>query len=110
MLEGRLAATWGGVLRERQATACLDRACRSLKSLRTARVKPRRPRSLEAPPLNQAAATMHASARRSEAVAPRFAVGQLVRARNMNPVGHMRLPCYVVSPRSQELYISRRHQ
>jgi len=53
---------------------------------------------------------MHASARRSEAVAPRFAVGQLVRARNMNPVGHMRLPCYVVSPRSQELYISRRHQ
>jgi nitrile hydratase len=33
-------------------------------------------------------------ARPSEAVAPRFKVGQRVRTRNMNPIGHTRLPRY----------------
>jgi nitrile hydratase len=42
----------------------------------------------------EAAATIRASARRSDAVAPRFKVGQQVRARNINPVGHTRLPRY----------------
>jgi nitrile hydratase len=41
-----------------------------------------------------AAATIRASARRPDAVAPRFKVGQQVRARNINPVGHTRLPRY----------------
>jgi nitrile hydratase subunit beta len=61
--------------------------------------KPAPGSSKAAPPITaanvEAAATIRASARRSEAVAPRFAVGQLVRARNMNPVGHTRLPRYV---------------
>jgi nitrile hydratase len=35
-----------------------------------------------------------ASARRNVAVAPRFKAGQRVRARNMNPPGHTRLPRY----------------
>jgi nitrile hydratase len=34
------------------------------------------------------------SARRDVAVAPRFKVGQTVRARNINPTGHTRLPRY----------------
>ena len=34
------------------------------------------------------------SARRDAAVAPTFAVGQRVRARNINPIGHTRLPRY----------------
>jgi nitrile hydratase subunit beta len=34
------------------------------------------------------------SARRDGAVAPRYKVGQHVRARNMNPTGHTRLPRY----------------
>jgi nitrile hydratase len=34
-------------------------------------------------------------ARRSEAVSPRFRIGQRVRARNINPAGHTRLPRYV---------------
>ena len=34
------------------------------------------------------------SARRDVAVAPRFTVGQRVRARNMHPAGHTRLPRY----------------
>ena len=34
------------------------------------------------------------SARREAAVAPRFKVGQRVRARNINPTGHTRLPRY----------------
>jgi nitrile hydratase subunit beta len=42
----------------------------------------------------EAAATIRASARRPDAVAPRFKVGQQVRARNINPVGHTRLPRY----------------
>ena len=42
----------------------------------------------------QAAALIRASARRPAAAAPRFAVGQHVRARNINPVGHTRLPRY----------------
>jgi nitrile hydratase len=36
-----------------------------------------------------------ASARRDVAVAPRFKAGQQVRARNLNPLGHTRLPRYV---------------
>jgi nitrile hydratase len=35
-----------------------------------------------------------ASARRDAAVAPRFKVGDRVRARNINPTGHTRLPRY----------------
>jgi nitrile hydratase len=42
----------------------------------------------------EAAATIRASARRPDAVSPRFKVGQQVRARNINPVGHTRLPRY----------------
>jgi len=42
----------------------------------------------------EAAAIIRASARRPDAVVARFAVGQKVRARNMNPVGHTRLPRY----------------
>jgi nitrile hydratase subunit beta len=34
------------------------------------------------------------SARRSAAVSPRFKIGQRVRARNINPTGHTRLPRY----------------
>ena len=34
------------------------------------------------------------SARRAVAVTPKFAVGQRVRARNMHPIGHTRLPRY----------------
>jgi nitrile hydratase subunit beta len=41
-----------------------------------------------------AAATIRASARRPDAVTPRFKVGQQVRARNINPIGHTRLPRY----------------
>ena len=43
---------------------------------------------------NAAAALDRPSARRQVAVSPRFAVGQLVRARNMHPIGHTRLPRY----------------
>jgi nitrile hydratase beta subunit len=49
------------------------------------------------PPLSvaeAAAVPVRASARRQVAVGPRFAVGQHVRARNINPVGHTRLPRY----------------
>jgi nitrile hydratase subunit beta len=42
----------------------------------------------------EAATLIRASARRPDAVVPHFAVGQRVRARNMNPVGHTRLPRY----------------
>jgi nitrile hydratase beta subunit len=35
-----------------------------------------------------------ATARRDVAVAPHFSVGQRVRARNINPIGHTRLPRY----------------
>ena len=35
------------------------------------------------------------SARRSDTVAPRFKAGQRVRARNIHPAGHTRLPRYV---------------
>ena len=47
------------------------------------------------PPLtvaNAGVSPTRASARRPLAVSPRFAVGQHVRARNINPVGHTRLP------------------
>jgi nitrile hydratase subunit beta len=49
------------------------------------------------PALTAAAAVLanRASARRPVDVSPRFAVGQHVRARNVNPVGHTRLPRYV---------------
>jgi len=40
-----------------------------------------------------------ASARRDVAVAPLFKPGQRVRARNLNPVGHTRLPRYVRAKR-----------
>jgi nitrile hydratase beta subunit len=43
---------------------------------------------------NAASALIRPSARRQVAVSPRFAVGQHVRARNMNPIGHTRLPRY----------------
>jgi len=50
------------------------------------------------PPFTTADATApgryRASARRQAAVSPRFAVGQQVRARNINPIGHTRLPRY----------------
>ena len=42
----------------------------------------------------EAAGLIRASARRTAAASPRFAVGQHVRARNINPVGHTRLPRY----------------
>jgi nitrile hydratase subunit beta len=42
----------------------------------------------------EAAARIRASARRPVQVVPRFAVGQQVRARNINPLGHTRLPRY----------------
>lgn len=40
------------------------------------------------------------SARRDVPAAPRFSVGQRVRARNLNPVGHTRLPRYVRGKRA----------
>jgi nitrile hydratase subunit beta len=43
---------------------------------------------------NAAGALIRPSARRQVAVSPRFAVGQHVRARNINPIGHTRLPRY----------------
>jgi nitrile hydratase accessory protein len=50
------------------------------------------------PPLTaanaEAAALIRASTRRPAAVAPQFAMGQRVRTRNINPVGHTRLPRY----------------
>jgi nitrile hydratase len=42
----------------------------------------------------EAAATIRTSARRPDMVMPRFKVGQQVRARNINPAGHTRLPRY----------------
>jgi len=41
-----------------------------------------------------ALATRFQSARQNSALEPRFQVGQRVRARNVNPVGHTRLPRY----------------
>ena len=54
----------------------------------------------------EAAAIIRASARRPDAVVARFAVGQKVRARNMNPVGHTRLPRYA---RGKSGVIDRNH-
>jgi nitrile hydratase subunit beta len=42
----------------------------------------------------EAIAVIRASARRPAGVAPRFLVGQQVRTRNINPIGHTRLPRY----------------
>jgi len=60
--------------------------------------KPASGSSSAAPPVTAAnaetVAWIRASARRPDAVAPRFAVGQVVRTRNMNPIGHTRLPRY----------------
>jgi nitrile hydratase len=60
--------------------------------------KPASGSSKAAPPVRAAnaerIALIRASARRADAVATRFAVGQEVRTRNMNPVGHTRLPRY----------------
>ena len=57
------------------------------------------PGSPKATPLITAAmvpalVTRRNSARRDAAVSPRFTVGQRVRARNINPTGHTRLPRY----------------
>jgi nitrile hydratase beta subunit len=49
------------------------------------------------PPVTAAdapAALIRVSARRKAEASPRFAVGQRVRARNINPTGHTRLPRY----------------
>jgi nitrile hydratase subunit beta len=54
----------------------------------------------------EAVALVRASARRTAAVSPRFAVGQHVRARNINPVGHTRLPRYA---RTKSGVINRDH-
>jgi nitrile hydratase len=43
---------------------------------------------------NVATALIRVSARRPVEVSPRFQVGQHVRARNINPIGHTRLPRY----------------
>ena len=43
---------------------------------------------------NVGTALIRASARRPVEVSPRFQVGQRVRARNINPIGHTRLPRY----------------
>ena len=43
---------------------------------------------------NVATALIRVSARRPVAMSPRFQVGQHVRARNINPIGHTRLPRY----------------
>jgi len=56
--------------------------------------------------LAPALVTRRHSARRDAAVDPRFAVGQRVRARNMHPAGHTRLPRYV---RGKEGVITRDH-
>jgi len=50
---------------------------------------------LLAPEAVSAMVDRRASARRDVAVAPRFKSGQRVRARNMHPSGHTRLPRYV---------------
>jgi nitrile hydratase subunit beta len=50
--------------------------------------------------------TRRASARRDAAIAPQFAVGQRVRARNMHPTGHTRVPRYV---RGKSGVIDRHH-
>jgi nitrile hydratase len=44
--------------------------------------------------VNPAALSIRIRAQRDEPVSPRFKVGQQVRARNLNPVGHTRLPRY----------------
>jgi nitrile hydratase subunit beta len=41
-----------------------------------------------------AISTIRPSARRDVAVSPRFKLGERVRARNLNPIGHTRLPRY----------------
>jgi len=59
--------------------------------------KPAPGSSKATPPLTVAeagATPTRPSARRPAAVSPRFAVGQHVRARNINPTGHTRLPRY----------------
>ena len=60
--------------------------------------KPASGSSKAAPPVRAANAERIAlirdSARRPDPVAPRFAVGQEVRTRSMNPIGHTRLPRY----------------
>ena len=47
-----------------------------------------------APPQAPAARSVVGAIRRDERVKPRFKVGQHVRARNINPLGHTRLPRY----------------
>ena len=65
--------------------------------IETGRASPGAPKAT--PPLtaNRVAATLArgGSTSRAVAAAPRFAQGAAVRARNLNPVGHTRLPRYV---------------
>jgi nitrile hydratase subunit beta len=72
--------------------------------------KPASGSSKAAPPVTAAdaerVALIRDSARRPDAVAARFAVGQQVRTRNMNPIGHTRLPRYA---RSKSGTIERDH-
>ena len=50
--------------------------------------------ALAVSPADAVAAIFRVPARREESVAPRFQAGQPVRARNLNPVTHTRLPRY----------------
>jgi nitrile hydratase subunit beta len=51
--------------------------------------------ALAASPADAVAAIFRVPARRKESIVPRFQTGQPVRARNINPVTHTRLPRYV---------------
>ena len=64
-----------------------------IESGRPAPVSPRKA-VLVAPEAVAAMVDRRASARRAVAVAPRFTSGQRVRARNVHPTGHTRLPRY----------------
>ena len=63
----------------------------------TGHASPDSPKETPALPVNAVPALIAtgAPANRDVPVAPRFQPGQLVRARNMNPIGHTRLPRYV---------------
>ncbi len=84
-----------------RAMALYERAIISIKTGLVTRAevesgKPAPGSSKATPPVTaanaEAAALIRGSTRRLIAVTPRFAVGQHVRARNINPVGHTRLP------------------
>ena len=67
---------------ERRSKAASQRPARPKRRRRS------RPRQMPTP------MALGASTQRNVAVAPRFQAGQRVRARNINPVGHTRLPRY----------------